>query len=140
MTWKELKDNVLNLGFDEDAPLLDSQTVTSILIVSANRAINLIQKTIVEKNAKYFEVKLKDEGWELDELTPIKETTSDTFEIELPDKVVDLVPLLMAHYVWLDDDLTKATMYYNEYEQFKDQLEADMTRNVELEFYGGLEF
>ena len=138
MTWKELKDHVMNLGFDEDAPSLDSTTITDIMIVSANRAINIIQKTIVERYEDWFKEKLKDEGWELEELTPITATTKDTFEIELPEKVIDLVPLLMAHYVWLDDDVAKATMYYNEYEQFRTKLEEDLSQNVGIEFYGGL--
>ncbi len=138
MTWKELKDHVMNLGFDEDAPSLDSTTITDIMIVSANRAINIIQKTIVERYEDWFKEKLKDEGWDLEELTPITAKTKDTFEIELPEKVIDLVPLLMAHYVWLDDDVAKATMYYNEYEQFRAKLEEDLSQNVGIEFYGGL--
>lgn len=138
MTWKELKDHVYNLGFDEDAPSLDSQNIEDILIVSANRAINLIQKTIVEKYEKYFEAKYEDEGWELPVIKPITATTAATFKIQIPDKVVDLVPLLMAHYVWLDDDIQKATMYYNEYEQFKTQFEDEMNRPYKVDFYGGL--
>lgn len=136
MTWKELKDHVYNLGFDEDAPALDSTEIEHILIVSANRAINLIHKTIVERYEQWFKAKL--ENWELEAPTPITKTTEDSFEIGLPDKVIDLVPLLMAHYVWLDDDIQKATMYYNEYEQFREQLELDMNRNTKLDFYGGL--
>ena len=138
MTWKELKDHVMNLGFDEDTPSLDSQTIEDIMVVSANRAINLVQKSIVEKYQKYFETVLEDEGWELPELKPITASTASTFKIDLPDKVIDLVPLLMAHYVWLDDDVQKATTYYNEYEQFKQQLEDDMNKPINLEFYGGL--
>jgi hypothetical protein len=138
MTWKELKDNVMNLGFDEDAPSLDSTTITDIMIVSANRAINLIQKTIVERYRYWFEKKLEDDGWELEDPTPITETTSNNFKIELPEKVIDLVPLLMAHYVWLDDDVAKATMYYNEYEQFRAKLEEELSQNLEVEIYGGL--
>jgi hypothetical protein len=138
MTWKELKDNVMNLGFDEDAPSLDSTDIEDIMIVSANRAINLIQKMLVERYETYFKEKLKDEGWELEELTPITSTTKDTFEIEIPEKVIDLVPLLTAHYVWLDDDIAKATMYYNEYDQFRERIEEDISRNVNVEFHGGL--
>ena len=136
MTWKELKDHVYNLGFDEDAPALDSTEIEDILIVSANRAINLIHKTIVERYEQWFKAKL--ENWELESPVPITKTTGESFEIGLPDKVIDLVPLLMAHYVWLDDDIQKATMYYNEYEQFREQLELDMNRNTKLDFYGGL--
>ena len=138
MTWKELKDHVYNLGFDEDAPSLDSATIEDIMIVSANRAINIIHKTIVERYEEYFKAKLKEDDWELEAPKQITASTADTFKIGLPDKVIDLVPLLMAHYVWLDDDVAKATMYYNEYEQWFQKLEADMQRNVDLEFYGGL--
>ena len=137
MTWKELKDHVLNLGFDEEAPSLAS-SVEDIMIVSANRAINLIHKTIVERYEKWFEKKLEDDGWELPVIKPITSNTPDTFKIQLPDKVVDLVPLLMAHYVWLDDDVQKASLYYNEYEQFRDRLELEMNTNIKLDFTGGL--
>ena len=50
----------------------------------------------------------------LDNITP---DTPDDFDIQMDYEVEHLVPLLAGHYAWLDDDIQKATMYYNEYEQ-----------------------
>lgn len=50
----------------------------------------------------------------LDNITP---DTPDNFDIQMDYEVEHLVPLLAGHYAWLDDDIQKATMYYNEYEQ-----------------------
>ena len=56
----------------------------------------------------------------------------------MPVKVLDLIPLLAAHYAWLDDDIQKATMYYNEYDDIKNLLVLDMERPQNITFYGGL--
>lgn len=55
----------------------------------------------------------------LDNITP---ETSDDFDIQMDYEVEHLVPLLAGHYAWLDDDIQKATMYYNEYEQLANQI------------------
>lgn len=43
--------------------------------------------------------------------------SKDSIECELPLKTHRLVPLLASYYIWLEDDPTKATQYYNAYEQ-----------------------
>lgn len=43
-------------------------------------------------------------------------------EIPLPLKAHHLVPLLASYYVWLDDDPTKASQYYNLYEQLRGEM------------------
>ena len=55
----------------------------------------------------------------LDDITP---ETSDDFDIQIDYEIEHLVPLLAGHYAWLDDDIQKATMYYNEYEQLLNQV------------------
>lgn len=47
-------------------------------------------------------------------------------EIPLPKKTHHLVPLLSAYYVWLEDEPTKASQYYNLYEQKKGELSANV--------------
>jgi hypothetical protein len=49
--------------------------------------------------------------------TQVDANTPDTFVPELPLKVHHLIPLLASYYLWLDDDVAKATTYYNMYEQ-----------------------
>lgn len=43
-------------------------------------------------------------------------------DIPLPRKVHHLVPLLTAYFVWLEDDPSKATQYYNLYEQMRGEI------------------
>lgn len=128
MTWLELKQNIKELGFDDEYP--------ETMITSANRAINIVHKTLVERYETYFKETVDD--WELPEIVPITSDTPDTFVIEIPDKLIDLVPLMAAHYAWLDDDIQKATQYWNEYDDLKNQLIIDIETPKNLTFYGGL--
>ncbi len=49
--------------------------------------------------------------------TTIGPETDDSFVPELPLKVHHLIPLLAAYYLWMDDDIAKASTYFNMYEQ-----------------------
>ena len=49
--------------------------------------------------------------------TQVNASTPNDFVPELPLKVHHLIPLLASYYLWLDDDVAKATQYYNMYEQ-----------------------
>ena len=53
---------------------------------------------------------------------PFTETTTLTDDVPLPRKAHHLAALLAAYYIWLDDDQTKAAMYYNQYEEKKGTL------------------
>lgn len=130
MTWLDLKENIRALGFDDEMP--------DELITSANRAINVIFKTIVESHVDYFRMIYDDEEWEPVLPEEITEETAEETVIDMPEKIIDLIPLLAAHYAWLDDDIQKATMYYNEYDDIRNLLVADMERPREYSFYGGL--
>lgn len=52
--------------------------------------------------------------------TQITKNTPETFEFELPLVAHNLIPLLTAYYLWLDDDERKAVMYKNDYEDARD--------------------
>lgn len=47
----------------------------------------------------------------------IADGSMEDADIPLKKRTHHLVPLLAAYFVWLDDDATKATQYYNLYEQ-----------------------
>lgn len=130
MTWLDLKENIRALGFDDEMP--------DELITSANRAINVIFKTVVESHVEYFRMIYEDEEWIPVLPKEITDETPDEYIIDMPVKVLDLIPLLAAHYAWLDDDIQKATMYYNEYDDIKNLLVLDMERPQNITFYGGL--
>ena len=154
ITWGNLKQQIRDLGFEEDSTMREYNTV---VINASNRAIDMIVNDIIVPNKEYFgglyatkkkvvdevtgETKYKVIKWEQPELDPITENTPDDFEIDLPDRVDYIVPLLASHYVWLDDDQVKATIYWNEYDDFRTRLyEEARSRNYNCEFYGGLWF
>lgn len=63
--------------------------------------------------------------------------TEDEVEIDLGRKYHPLIPLLASYYVWLEDDQTKATMYYNRYETMMQSMLATKTPRVRI-VTGGL--
>lgn len=48
--------------------------------------------------------------------------TAHTYTIPMDSDVVELLPLLAAYFIWLDDDERKAVMYWNNYEDLKMQI------------------
>lgn len=50
--------------------------------------------------------------------------TPDSYVLPLDADVVELLPLLSAYFIWLDDDERKAVMYWNNYEDLKNQILA----------------
>jgi hypothetical protein len=48
--------------------------------------------------------------------------TPNEFEIELDFDVCPLLPLLASYFIWLDDDERKAVMYWNNYDDLKNQI------------------
>lgn len=129
MTWGELKKNILDLGFDTEYP--------DGMITASNRAIGLIYHTFLEGYENYFKKELSTNSyqWEKPTLTKITETTKDNFNIPIPDKLIELVPLLAAHYAWMDDDIQKATMYWNEYDSIRNTIETQIQRSQKCTFY-----
>ena len=74
------------------------------------------------------------------EPTPITGDTADDFEMEIDKILHPLLPLLATYYVWLDDDSTKATSYYNQYDDMKNQILANNTLKPTLKFNGGVKW
>ncbi len=55
-------------------------------------------------------------------LKDITSATSDSYVIPIDHEVEQLLPLLTAYYVWLDDDERKAVMYYNQFDSLKQEI------------------
>ncbi len=121
MTWAELKNQIRDLGFEDDYSM---QEYESIVRNAVNHAINTINYTVVLPLRAYFKAELStdEEEWTVPVIKDITSDTPDDFEIQLPRMVQPLIKLLASHYVWLDDDLTKATYYYNEYDDLMNQI------------------
>lgn len=66
--------------------------------------------------------------WEPVRPAHITTTTLETADLGLPDDLTELVPLLAGYHIWLDDDQTKATMYYNNFVQKREAIiESNMS-------------
>lgn len=121
MTWGELKSQIRDLGFEDNSSMTE---YASIVRNASNHAIHVINTTVVMPLKAYFKAELstEEEEWTMPVITDITEDTTDDFVIQLPLIVQPLIKLLASHYVWLDDDLTKAPYYYNEYDDLMNQI------------------
>ena len=128
MTWEELKNQIVDLGFEEDEITTEDE-YGRLIRNSVNRALDIINVTVVPFIADYYKLT---ESWGYQDdstgewVTPtprhVTSATPDTQKINIADNLQPLVPLLAAHYVWLDDDIQKATTYWNQYDQLKDMI------------------
>ena len=126
-TWADLRAELVDLGFEEDEITTE---YGRLMRNSVNRALDVVYNIVVPQIESYYKLTAswgyEDESgkWTLPKPKHITEDTEDTQKINIAANLYPLIPLLAAHYIWLDDDITKATMYWNEYDQLKDQIIA----------------
>lgn len=138
VTWGELRSQLVDLGFEEDEITVE---YARLIRNSVNRAIDIIYNIVVPQISDYYKATEKwgyadeDGNWKLPKPKHITEETLDEDKINLADNLQPLLPLLSAHYIWLDDDITKAVTYWNEYDQLKTELIAHckQPRNARVE-------
>lgn len=144
ITYKELKDRMTDLGFEEDD--VAEEEYKRIYMNSFNRAGEIIYGTVMLAIEGYLRdtergddvvVDYRDVDPNIRQITRITEDTGDDDIIEIPYIIIPLYTLLAAHYAWLDDDITKATMYYNEYDNLKNEIVANANRSRMAEIVGG---
>lgn len=140
-TYKELKEQLIDMGFEEDEVLSEGE-YARLIRNAINRAQDVIYTSVCIPIESFL--LLFDNDWEatdekhIDSPTKIKSDTKETFNIGLSDYVMPLLPLLTAYYVWLDDDLTKATYYYNQYDSMKMELMNAAQRPKMARIVGGI--
>ena len=155
MTWGELKSQLVDLGFEEDT-ITSEEEYGRLMRNSVNRAVSIITATVIPliegylKNVAQWGYETEEEYedrygdtvtrtvWQFPKTRKITSDTSDDTKINFPDILEPLVPLLAAHYIWLDDDLTKAMIYWNEYDDLKDQIITNCQRPRRVEIVGGI--
>ena len=121
MTYGEANEIIRDYGFEDNSAMSEYQT---IIKNSLNTAIQNIYDDMVIQLKGYYKKTLSTDEKEWEPVRPelINDLTEDDFVIELPDNLLVLVPLLAAHFVWLDDDLQKAINYYNNYEDMRQKI------------------
>ena len=142
ITYREIKARLTDLGFEEDDVTQDEYE--RIFVNSLNRAGEIIYSTVMLAVEGYVRKKLEldyvDESGDevpLPKITKIKDTTTDDSRISIIDELIPLYTLLAAHYAWLDDDITKATIYWNEFDSLKNEFIANASRPRRAVIVGG---
>lgn len=140
VTWGDLKGQLVDLGFEEDEITIEYDR---LIRNSVNRALNIIRFIDVPQIDGYYKATKSwgyedDEGnWIIPKPKMITENTAEDDRINLADNLQPLLPLLAAYHIWLDDDITKAMTYWNEYDQLKQQVFAVCNRPRNAVIEGG---
>ena len=133
VTYKEIKEALVDLGFEIDDEV--ESEYHRVRINAINRSLNVLWSTVVLPNIDYFE-----ETDDIDEdegLTYFGDAPDEDEEVNLPRILLPLLQLQAGHWLWLDDDLTKATIYWNEYDDLKNQILMTIRTPRKAKIIGG---
>lgn len=133
ITYKEIKEALVDLGFEIDAEV-DNEYMR-VRLNAINRSLNVLWSTVCLPYISYFED--TDDLDEEEGLTYFDENSADTDTTNLPHMLLPLLQLQAGHWLWLDDDLTKATIYWNEYDDLKNQIIATIIKPRKAKITGG---
>lgn len=137
ITYKEIKEALVDLGFEIDDEV--ESEYHRLRLNAINRSLNVLWSTVILPNISYFEG--TDDMDADDGITYFEETENSPVEDDdttnLPRILLPLLQLQSAHWLWLDDDLTKATIYWNEYDDLKNQIIATIRTARKAEIIGG---
>ena len=133
LTYKEIKEALVDLGFEIDDEV--ESEYKRVRLNAINRSLNVLWSTVCLPYISYFE-----DNYDLDEdegLTGFDIDSEDTDTTNLPDILLPLLQLQAGHWLWLDDDLTKATIYWNEYDDLKNQILTTIMKPRKAKIIGG---
>lgn len=137
ITYKEAKERLTDFGFEEDD--VTESDYKRIFVNSFNHAGEIVYNAVMLRIEDYIrKVEELDDDDDLQTISKIDDDTADEDYIYIPDIVTPLYILLAAHYAWLDDDLTKATIYWNEWDDLKNQIIASASIPKDATIVGGL--
>ena len=131
MTYGEAKEIIRDYGFEDNSAMTEYNTNVKNAL---NAAIQNIYDDMVTQLKGYYKKTL----YEPTRPEYIVDSTPDDFVIELPDNLLVLVPLLAAHFVWLDDDIQKSINYYNNYEDMRQKILNACLGDVRATITGGI--
>lgn len=137
MTYGEVKQQIRDYGFDDDTTMSEYATIVKNAV---NDALQLIFDTVVQQLIPYYKRTLSTEEQEWSPVRPdyITDSTPDATTMALPDNIIQLVPLLAAYFVWLDDDVQKSTYYWNTYDSMKQEIMDACYSTVKGKITGGI--
>lgn len=137
MTYGEVKEKIRDYGFEEDSTMQEYQTIVKNAV---NAAQQLLYDDVVLSLKDYYRRKkgIHDITWEPERPEYITNSTEDNFRINLPDNVLELVPLLASYFIWLDDDNVKSTYYWNTFDENRQRVMASCLQDAKAKITGGL--
>lgn len=133
ITYKEIKEALTDLGFEIDEEV--EEEYKRVRLNAINRSINALWSTVCLPYISYFEE--TDDLDEDDGLTYFDAESEDDDVTNLPHMLLPLLQLQAGHWLWLDDDLTKATIYWNKYDDLKNQILATIQKPRKAKIIGG---
>ena len=137
ITYKEVKEALVDLGVEIDDEV--ESEYHRVRLNAINRSLNVLWSTVILPYISYFEE--TDDMDEDDGITLFEDTAErpieDEDETNLPNMLLPLLQLQAGHWLWLDDDLTKATIYWNEYDDLKNQIIATIRMARKATIIGG---
>lgn len=149
ITYRELQEMVVDMGFEEDS-IAEEGEYGRVFRNAINRSLSFISATVYPQIKGYLK-NIEEWGYEQENedgttqwvLPKARRLTSANYEemmdkkITVPEVLEPLLSLLVAHYVWIDDDLTKATIYWNEFDDVKNQIISSCTKPMACKIEGG---
>lgn len=141
VTWDELRGQLVDLGFEEDDITIEYDR---LIKNSVNRALDIIRYIDVPQIEDYYKATKSwgyedaEGNWVIPKPKHITDETEGDARINLANNLQPLLPLLAAYHIWLDDDITKATMYWNEYDQLKQSIFAYCKQPKNAVIEGGI--
>lgn len=137
MTYGEAKEIIKDYGFEDNSAMAEYKTNVKNALNAAIQ--NIYDDMVIQLKGYYKKTLSTDEvPWEPIRPEYITDSTPDDFVIELPDNLLVLVPLLAAHFVWLDDDIQKSINYYNDYEDMRQKILNSCLGDTRATITGGI--
>ena len=137
MTYGEIKEKIRDLGFEENSTMQEYSTVVKNAV---NKAMQFLFDDLVITLKGYYkrELSTPETVWEPVRPSYIDENTPDDHVLQLPDNIIELLPLLASYFVWLDDDNVKSTYYWNTFDEFRSRILSACFNDARGRIEGGI--
>lgn len=138
MTYGECKEKIRDLGFEENSTMEEYSTIVKN---SVQRAVQFLFDDIVNGVLKGYytkELSKDEQPWLPVRPAGFTDDTPNDRVIELPDNIIELVPILASYYIWLDDDQVKSVMYWNSYDSMRTEILTGALNNRRATIIGGV--